>query len=254
VSNFGAYCIGHLPPRYEIPFQYTMLSPQSLGMSNQLVISDNRFDNSVDGSSLAEYSQLFALSEMIQSGEIANEYLYLFQYRKFISPIFNGGLASTATWLRILTDSECTIHFPTEHGLEQLQRRVIVGSYLQLGESLASSYSKVHVIDDFVTFTASMISTGLFTELDIQQFVTQNGMIPSPALTYIESGLFVKIMTILKTVWDHFSMNYAIPREGYQRRVSGYLLERLHSFLLCKWLMDGSEPDVGIWERYVVLE
>ena len=34
--------------------------------------------------------------------------------------------------------------------------------------------------------------------------------------------------------------------------VLGYLLERLHSYLLCKWLQDGSEPNIILWTRYVV--
>jgi hypothetical protein len=53
-------------------------------------------------------------------------------------------------------------------------------------------------------------------------------------------------------VWTEFSTHYHVKRDGYQRRVAGYLLERLHSVLLCKWLMDGSEPTINVWQRYVV--
>jgi hypothetical protein len=54
-------------------------------------------------------------------------------------------------------------------------------------------------------------------------------------------------------VWKEFSTHYHVRRDGYQRRVAGYLLERLHSVLLCKWLMEGTEPNIHLWQRYVVL-
>ena len=61
-------------------------------------------------------------------------------------------------------------------------------------------------------------------------------------------------MNILKETWAEFSDHYFFKRDGYQRRVAGYLMERLHSVLLCKWLMDGTEPDIRIWNRYVVAD
>ena len=88
---------------------------------------------------------------------------------------------------------------------------------------------------------------------DIKSFVTFRGLIPSPALCFIKTELFIEIMKILKGTWDEYYHEYNIKREGYQRRVAGYLLERLHSHLLCKWLLDGSEPEIPIWGRYVVL-
>jgi hypothetical protein len=61
-------------------------------------------------------------------------------------------------------------------------------------------------------------------------------------------------MDILKRVWNIYALNYQIRRDGYQRRASGYLLERLHSYLLCKWLMDNTEPNIQLWQRYVVTD
>lgn len=65
-----SYCIGHVPPMFVPPIEYSMLCPKPLGTAHELVIDDNRFGPDIDGGSLAEYSQLFALSEMIQSGDV----------------------------------------------------------------------------------------------------------------------------------------------------------------------------------------
>ena len=110
----------------------------------------------------------------------------------------------------------------------------------------------MHIIDDLVMFVAACAKNKYLSEADIKSFSTIRGMIPSPALCYVNADLFVKMMIILKETWNCYYENYQIERTGYQRRVAGYLLERLHSNLLLKWLMDGSEPDIRIWQRYVV--
>lgn len=247
-----SYCVGHIPPLFNAPIDFQMLCPTTLGMKNEIVIDDNRFGNEVDGGSLAEYSQLFALAELLSSGDIVADDLYLFQYRKFISPNL-GGAQSTASWLRVLTAKESEYIFPTAEQLESFAARVIVGSLLDLSESLPSSYAKMCVIDDYVMFAAACAKNVYLSEADIRELSTMQKMIPSPALCYTNAALFVKTMGILKETWECFFKHYYVSRTGYQRRVAGYLLERLHSFLLCKWLLDNSEPDIRLWQRYVIL-
>jgi hypothetical protein len=246
-----SFCIGHIPPLFRTPIDFHMLCPASLGMDNEIVIDDNRFGNNIDGGSLAEYSQLFALAEMLSAGDLVADDLFLFQYRKFISPN-QGGVPSTASWVRIATAGESESLFPSAGQLDALASRVVVGSLLNLSESIPSSYAKMHVIDDFVMFAAACAKNKYLSEEDIKGFSTLQGMIPSPALCYTNAALFVAIMEILKETWDCYYKSYQIKRTGYQRRVAGYLMERLHSYLLCKWLMDGSEPDIRLWQRYVV--
>ena len=101
-------------------------------------------------------------------------------------------------------------------------------------------------------FAVACAESDVLNQADIKYFTTISGIIPSPSVCFIQVDLFIKIMKNLKTVWDYYYPSYHIPRTGYQHRVSGYLLERLHSFLLCKWLMDNSEPDINIWHRYTV--
>ncbi len=246
------YCVGHTKPIFTPPVEYEMLCPNSLGISNEIVIDDNRFGSTIDGTSLAEYSQLFGLYEMLSAGDIVADELFLFQYRKFISPK-SGGVASKSPWVRVLTPLEGNILFPSLEQLQAQSSRLIVGSLFNLSESISSNYARVHVIEDLVMFSAACAKNKFLTENDIRSFATYCGLIPSPGLCYIKVDLFIKIMQILKETWDEYYRYYHIKRDGYQRRVAGYLLERLHSHLLCKWLLDGTEPEINIWGRYVVL-
>jgi hypothetical protein len=88
-----SYCIGHVPPTFLPPVEYSMLCPKPLGTPHELVIEDNRFGDGIDGGTLAEYSQLFALSEMLQSGDVVADDLFLFQYRKFRSKSRHRGIS-----------------------------------------------------------------------------------------------------------------------------------------------------------------
>jgi len=246
-----AYCVGHTLPLFAPPIAFDMLCPAPLGMANELVIDDNRFGVQVEGASLAEYSQLFGLHDRLLSGDIVADDLFLFQYRKFVSPIL-GGLESLSPWMRVLTRDTVGSVFPTEEQLQTFSSRLAVGSIFDFGESIPANYARVHVIDDLVMFVAACADSGVVRPEDIRSFATLRGIIPSPAVCYVEVALFIKIMGILRKVWDCYCRCYHVQRNGYQRRVAGYLFERLHSLLLCQWLMDGSEPQINLWQRYVV--
>ena len=117
-------CIGHKKLDFQLNFEYLHLSPNSIGVDNEILISDKRFGSEIDGQSLSEYSQLMGLAEMIKSGDINLDYLYLFQYRKFISPI-NGGLDSIASWIKILTPDMVKLFFPSQEILEKQREKLI---------------------------------------------------------------------------------------------------------------------------------
>ncbi len=250
-STLRAFCIGHVGPAFVPPIPYTMLCPRPLGLPGEIVIDDGRFGPEMDGAALAEYSQLFGLQDLLEAGDVVADRLYLFQYRKFIG-LRDGGMPATAPWVRVARPDEATALFPALQQLQAMQQAVMVGSVFKLGCSLAQNYALVHVVDDFVSFAACLQQGGL-QPASIRQFASFQGLIPSPALCLVDTPQFLRQMRVLRSVWTEFARHYAVPREGYQRRVAGYLLERLHSHLLCQGLLDGSLPSVGIGHRFVVL-
>jgi hypothetical protein len=251
-NNLKIFCVGHKAPTFTPPVEYQMLCPFPVGAANEIIIDDERFGQAIDGGVLAEYSQLFGLYDLLSSGDIVADNFFLFQYRKFISPN-KGGVASVWPWVRMTEQQEATLLFPGMEQLQSIQSRIVVGTMCQMAQSMASSYASLHVIDDFVLFIAACAKSDYLTENDINAFTTNRGLIPSPALCYINVELFMSIMNILKDVWSVYSQNYLIKREGYQRRSAGYLLERLHSFLLLKFFMEGTEKTLNVCDRYIVV-
>jgi hypothetical protein len=251
-NNLKIFCIGHKAPVFSPPVEYQMLCPFPVGISNEIIISDERFGQTIDGGVLAEYSQLFGLYDLLSSGDIVADNLFLFQYRKFISPN-KGGAVSVWPWIRVTEFQEASLLFPGMEQLKSISSRIVVGPLGQMAHSMAASYAGLHSVDDFVLFIAACAKSDYLSESDIKAFTTERVLIPSPALCYINVELFMLIMKILKDVWSIYGRYYLIKREGYQRRSAGYLLERLHSFLLLKFFLEGTEKALNVCDRYIVV-
>jgi hypothetical protein len=216
------------------------------------VLADDRFGPHAEGAALAEYSQLFGLHDLLEAGDVVADRLYLFQYRKFLG-FRQGGAPANAPWARIARPDEAAVLCPSLDELKAAPQAVVVGSLQGMGSSLAQNYALVHVADDFAMFAASLQACG-HTPAQVRSFCTFQGLIPSPALCFIDTPSFLRLVRELRRVWTYFAQHYAVRREGYQRRVAGYLLERLHSHLLCQWLQDGSQAAIGQGQRYIVLD
>jgi hypothetical protein len=251
-QRLQAFCIGHVRPTFAPGLPFTMLCPKPLGLAGERVIADDRFGPGVRGAALAEYSQLFGLQDLIEAGDIVADRLYLFQYRKFIG-LREGGQPATAPWVRIARPAQAPALMPTLDELQAVPHPVLVGPVFALGASIAQNYALVHVIDDLVAFAACLHAGGLGSA-EARRFASFQGLIPSPALCLVDTQLFLRQMRVLRAVWTEFARHADAVREGYQMRVAGYLLERLHSHLLCQWLLDGTQAGVGLGHRFVVLD
>jgi len=247
-----ALCIGHVKPVFEPALPFTMLTPRPLGLPGEMVLRDNRFGPGIHGAALAEYSQLFGLQDLLEAGDLVADRLYLFQYRKFIG-LRAGGLAATAPWLRIAPPAEAPALMPTAAELQAVTMPVVVGPMFALGNSIAQNYAQVHVIDDLVAFAACLPAAG-FDAAAVRRFAAFQGLLPSPALCLVDTPLFLSHMRVLRSAWAAYTRGADLPRQGYQMRVAGYLLERLHSHLLCQGIADGSQPLVGLGHRYAVMD
>jgi hypothetical protein len=247
-----AFCIGHVPPVFDPGLPYTMLTPRALGMPGEIVLADNRFGPHVNGAAAAEYSQLFGLQDLLEAGDVVADRLYLFQYRKFVG-LRAGGLPATSPWLNIVPPDQVHQLMPTLESLAAVQMPVVVGSLYPLGSTIARNYALVHEIEDLVTFAACLPAAGMDAGA-VRRFVSFAGLLPSPALSLVDTPVFLGHMRTLRAAWTAYTQGGDVRREGYQMRVAGYLLERLHSQLLCQGLTDGTQPKVGLGHRFVVMD
>jgi hypothetical protein len=121
--------------------------------------------------------------------------------------------------------------FPTKDEFSSLGEALLLGPAIKM-RSIAHQYASHHLVEDFSKFILSLNSLNGFNEKRCENFINCEILLPAPSLGVTRVDIFLKHMAILKLTWEHFSNHFSISRDGYQRRVGGFLLERLHSFLL----------------------
>jgi len=209
-----------------------MVSPASFGSAAEIVVPDDRYGPGFHGSILSEYTQLFGLAEHLENaaGKPAN--VYLFQYRKFVTCRQGARRSSNVPHAFVTDPSEAGGLFPGPEVLAGLPGQLLTSPALKLERSIALQYAEYHLVEDFAALAVACSLSGVFDPERIGRFINCPIMFPSPALCLMPTSVFLEMMSTLRKVWQAFALHFLQKREGYQRRVGGFLLERLHSFLL----------------------
>lgn len=227
------YCVGHRAPLFDPKVDYQLVSPEPHLGSECFRISDDSLGPEFHGNFLSEYTQLIGLIDTIERlGFQKNHFIYIFQYRKFISFKNTGSVATNIPYCYPCTADQASGLFPNCDELGSLAQFTLLGPSIKIN-SYAKNYAVHHEITDFVNFILSMKSYG-FSDIECSDFSGTNIFFPAPALGAYNAEFLIETCTTLKEVWRIFFSKYYVPRSGYQRRVGGFLLERLHSYLLLK--------------------
>jgi hypothetical protein len=206
------------------------VSPIVLQELEQIIVPDDIFGPKYHGSILSEYTQLFGLAGILE-GSPKDERIYIFQYRKFLSLMKGSQLSSNMPYVYACLPEEGEKLFPSHLDLQGLMDEFVIGQPIQLN-SMAHQYALSHRVEDFSAFIYSLSKINGFNERRCMDFIYSKMLLPAPSIGLFSIGAFLEHMHILQIVWEHFSSNFYVSREGYQRRVGGFLLERLHSFLI----------------------
>jgi len=230
------YCVSHKAPDFKPTVAYTRVAPTSEGKQSQLIVTDDQYGLSFHGSVLSEYVQLFGLADHLKDSP--SDDLYIFQYRKFIS-LREGLLRSTNIPYAFASHADAAEKlFPSVQEIASLDGYALMGPSIEI-RSMALNYAVSHHVADFSAFVISLSTVTGFNESRCKRFINCTTLIPSPSLGVHKPYLFMKHMDILKATWSHFASHFFVEREGYQRRVGGFLLERLHSFLISEEVNSG---------------
>ena len=224
------YCVGHRPPAFTPSADYIHISPTPFPGLDQLLIPEDALGAGFHGSVLSEYTQLFGLADHLRDAP-PDDRFYMFQYRKFLSLDAGGLRASNAPYIHTCPAPEASHLFPSPDRMSSIPQDILVGPSGNV-PSLAAQYCRHHLVEDFAAFVLSLRSVDGFDDRRCKSFISCDTLLPAPSLGLNRNGIFRRHMGILRSAWGHFAANFLVPREDYQRRVGGFLLERLHSFLI----------------------
>lgn len=231
------FCIGHKPPVFTPGLPYVHVSPTAYPGYQQLLVPDDAYGSEFHGSVLSEYTQLFGLADhLARTPQDQDGRLFIFQYRKFLSLRPGAQRSINILHAYACPQAEAEALFPSRAELLSLDQQVLIGPMGTI-RSMAANYARFHVTEDFAAFTISLSRLPEFPEARCLNFINCKHLFPAPSLGVVPVGLFLRHMHTLRTVWAHFGKHFLQGRSAYQRRVGGFLLERLHSFLIYEELV-----------------
>ena len=208
----------------ELPARQLVLPPPSV---TDLSLTDHE---------LGEYYYLFALADyLVSSSEITN--VVIAQYRRMVINQDLGSVSNKPNTKVVKPDlaDKLTLNrfIPVENGL-------MLGKPIEMQEMIIGNYARNHYLEDLLSFTATLIREKLLDQNQANNFLTNRFLIPCPSIGFMTTRLFVDQVHKLRCAVNVFVKASYKRREGYQRRTLGFLLERLHSYLLISALRDSS--------------
>jgi hypothetical protein len=249
--------VGHRQPSFKLlPNEIFVGQYSDAPSTKSFSIMDDALGEIFSGKVLAEYFYLFYIFLSGQFEAIQTDYCYLSQYRKFVSTIPGSRRPPGMQHLYSSGPAEADTYRLSENAIVRRLslRRELFGPVFDLRLSLLDNYAKKHLVGDFVAFAISMSKSGIFSESEISRFLKINYLIATPSLGLLKTRDLISDLYKMRVVWRHFYAHFYMPRPGYQRRVGGFLLERLHSFLILQRISLGLSDPIDFGYQFVVSE
>lgn len=225
------YFVGHKPPAFEMwpGYQYF-----DLGGPADLCINElDGFEDNAD-KVLSEYYSLFKLREKLLKKEIFDGQITICQHRRFVLNERIGEKSINQPFAQVISVAE--VSGVTADMLLPKKNSYLIGTPYVSGGNLIEQYQMHHHLRDLLRFSSDIIDAGLLTELEVNEFLNLRYFIPAPSCGVFEISLFLNIFEVLeKTAMTFHAQGYR-KRGGYQGRVTSFILERLNSYFLVKYL------------------
>lgn len=225
-ANTLNVCLGHISfPKDFIGYVDVMLSPRQV-TGRAIVVDDSYFGE--HGSALSEYVQLLWLHDHFDTIVGDHEFVRIFQYRRFVART-RVGRPSNQEHLRWIRTEELARREKdfSRHSTTELFNQVWRAPRGMLGQ-----YESAHVLIDLINFSKFLLEADILDSKRVATFLRGQAMIPASNMGTFRVATLREILATLRRAAEFIRTSYFTPRTGYQRRVVGFLLERLNSHLL----------------------
>lgn len=223
-------CLGHIP--FPASFEGhidLMLSPREIQTASKLVVvPDSTYGD--NGSALSEYAQLFWLYDNLSRVASGYKFIRIFHYRRFASPVPPPvGIRSNQWWSTAIQPAQLH-HFEAAFGRSVTQE--LANTPTSLAGGVLGQYADAHHLQDILRFTEFLCARGIMEPKPAAEFLRADTLIPACNIGVFHVKTFREIYRSLRPVSDFLRSPLFTPREGYQRRTVGFLLERFQSYLI----------------------
>jgi hypothetical protein len=207
------------------------------------------------GPELGEYATLFAVRRLLQEtwaqdGPPADgEMLGISHYRRFAVTRATG----TADFVFGTVTPDVFATLPDEL-FTPPAGTLLVPPLVEFAASVLQFYGNNHSVRDLLHFMGIAVDLGVVSEPELAVFLTGRHMVPTPSTAVVPATWFVETLESVERVAQEFGKTVAQPRDGYQRRATGFCCERLHALLLARLLVSWPPDRIAMNRALLVSE
>jgi hypothetical protein len=231
------FCLTHRPLEWTLPAFMEVVStvPAGEGVTD---LSIRYPELAGRGPQLSEYATLFAVRRLLQEswsdGSPPDDAMVgISHYRRFAVTRPTG----TPTFIYGGVRPEEFADLPDDVFLPS-PVTLLLPAVVNLGHPVVRQYGEVHVTRDLLYFMALAVDLGVVTDRAVSDFLGGNVMVPAATVGVYPAGWLVLLLEALEQVVTVFEQTFAVDRDGYQRRATGFCCERLHALLLATLIGD----------------
>ncbi|MBB4199354.1 hypothetical protein CCR94_05850 [Rhodoblastus sphagnicola] len=240
-TNTLNVCLGHVP----FPADYArhidlMVAPKLIASAQRLaIVDDNLFGP--NGGALSEYGQLIWILDHL--GELTPDcaFIRIFHYRRLVAadaPTVGRRSVNLPYATTIRADELGAF----DAAFDRTTQQELFNTPIGFAGKMLGQYALDHVLEDLLNFVNFLVESRILNATEAASFLSVQNHIPSCNIGVFSKDSYNWTFQILKAAAQFLHSRHFIPRSGSQRRSAGFLLERLHSFLIFKRIELGASP------------
>jgi hypothetical protein len=224
--------IGHKPPDFGVWPGFTYASQKG---GDFPLPTDPKLDQ-ITSNVLSEYLSLFMLRRKLEAEDITDGLITICQHRRFVLNTAMGVKALNLPTTQMI-NAQAATGLNTEL-LMPVAGEYLIASPLVLRNSILNHYHVHHQLRDLLRFLSDLIDAQLLDTAGAHTLLNMNVLIPGPGCGVFPIKTFLKIFALLEKCTLAWHASGYVPRTEYQARSTGFMLERLNSYLLINYLIE----------------
>jgi hypothetical protein len=250
-TNTLNVCLTHVDVPSFLYDKADVVITSSSSIKGQKSIFIDKNDFGVNGATLSEYAQLFALRSFLMNRVLLSDYVRIFHYRRFVSTgTVTLARSKNLYWSYPISESDCFM-FESDFGV--ISNMEVFNTPIEFPDSLLNNYQREHYLGDLLLFSQFLIEKDILSALDVANFLTLKFMIPACSIGLYRVATITEMLNLLFLAADFRNHKNFVRREGYQERNMGFLLERLQSYFILKYISMAS-PEHAFGKNIVISE
>lgn len=225
--------LGHKRPAFRIWRDWKFATWEPSSDSDFLIRAQT--SDQLPSNIASEYRYLFAIARQLKSMDAPNiKTIKVAHYRRLVVNRTIGQPSSNMPWTNVISPEEAE-QLDASQLTDAVHADLLTAKPLNCG-TILRQYHSAHHCRDLLRFLSDAIDGYVIDDADACASLSMTALIPAPTVGCFPIDVFLDLIQTLERAALCYVSNGFIQRDAYQARSIGFCLERLHSFLLFKWL------------------